>query len=136
MDSLFLDTNILLDVIIQREPFFADSLKIWRMVETGQAEGWIAAISFNNIHYLARKLEDARKADAAMETLHKLFRTAPVDDTIIGDAIALQFKDFEDAIQYACAKQTGCPWLLTRNVADYPGSKKPQAITPKDYLRI
>jgi predicted nucleic acid-binding protein len=134
MDSLFLDTNVLLDVITRREPFFGDSKKIWQLVESGKWEGWISAISFNNLHYVVRKLQDKEKADHAMVVLQKLFQIAQVDSNTISESIELRFRDFEDAIQFACAKKAGCQWLLTRNVADYPASVKPKAITPANFL--
>jgi len=135
MDSLFLDTNVLLDVIVEREPFVEDSLKVWKLVESGQMEGWISAISFNNIFYIVRKLKGADTAYLAMETLNKIFRTAALDQLIVEDALALKIPDFEDAIQYASASHSGCHWLLSRNAADFPSIGKPIVLKPENFLK-
>jgi predicted nucleic acid-binding protein len=134
MDRLLVDTNVLLDVIGRRVPFYGDSVRIWELAERRQVEALVSAISFNNVYYIARRLANHKTAMAAVEKIRKIFGTAPVAEGTIDAALGSAVRDFEDAIQYACAKAAGARWLLSRNVSDYPRTGKPTAITPSGYL--
>ena len=134
MDRLLVDTNVLLDVIGRREPHFKDSVRIWELAECRQVEAFVAAISFNNVYYIARRLANHKTALTAVENIRRIFSTASVDESTIDSALASAVCDFEDAIQHDCAKAIGARWLLTRNVRDYPSTGKPTAITPSEYL--
>jgi len=134
MDRLLVDTNVLLDVIGQREPHYKDSVRIWELAECGQVEAFVSAISFNNVFYIVRRLANHKTAISAVEKIREIFKTAPVDENSVDAALGSAVRDFEDAIQYACAKAVGARWLLTRNVTDYPRTGKPTAISPAGYL--
>ena len=98
MKVLF-DTNILIDVLARREPFFADSAQVWTLAERGAVEGLVSVISFNNIYYIVRKLRSRKTAERMMILLRNTFTTVALDDQILNQAIDAGFKDFEDAIQ-------------------------------------
>lgn len=134
MERIFVDTDVLLDVIIEREPFFHDSRAIWEKAERHEVEAHVAAISFNNVHYLVRRLKGLPEALCAVTNVRQVFQTSPVGEQIIDHALSLAFKEFEDAVQYACAQNVGARWLLTRNLDDFPATGKPTAITPAAFL--
>jgi predicted nucleic acid-binding protein len=130
--KVFFDTNILLDVLMDRAPFARDSATVWSLAETGQIGGYISAISFNNIYYIIHKLRDHQTAMKAMRLLRDTFDTVSLDERIIQQAIDASFKDFEDAVQYFSAVRARSSCILSRNVSHFPD--KPVAITPADFL--
>lgn len=114
--KIFLDTNILLDVLVRREPFYEDSARIWSMAEAGQVAAYVSAISFNNTFYIIRNLENRQKAEQAVKLMHHLFKhVVALDRRIIGGAVELAMDDFEDAIQLASALQCKAEYLITRD---------------------
>ena len=131
---LLIDTNVLLDVLAEREPFYEDSSRVWEHVESGRAEGYISAVGFNNIYYIVRRVSDRRKARRAIVLLRQLFEVAPVDEDTLDRAISSSIKDFEDAIQWACASQVSANQIITRNTQDYPVAR-PVAMSPAEFLR-
>ena len=100
---IFVDTNVLLDVLLEREGFYYDALKIWANAELGKVEAYIAAISLNNVHYVMRRLKSETTAMIAVKILMQIFKVVPVDTDILRLAVDFHDKDFEDDIQLQCA---------------------------------
>ena len=119
---IFVDTNILLDVLLEREDYYYDALKIWANAENGNVEACIAAISLNNVHYVMRKLKSETTAMIAVKILLRIFKVVPVDADILGLAVDFHDKDFEDDIQLQCALKAKCSQLFTRNPNHYDHS--------------
>ncbi len=130
--KLFFDTNILLDVVLRREPFFRDSAAIWAMCETGEAKGFVSAISLNNVHYVASKWIGHDNAMSAVRLILAIFSVVPLDLDILREAADVPHIDFEDDIQLASALRCGANYLISRNTADYPTGLIP-VLTPADY---
>lgn len=131
--KVFLDTNILLDVLLSREPHVATSAQIWSGVERGEFQGVISAISFNNVYFIVRRLSDRKKAEWSLRILHGTFDVVPVDDKLLGRAIDAGFNDFEDAIQFFSAIASGADLILTRNTSDFPVNIL-SVLTPEVFL--
>ena len=119
---IFVDTNILLDVLLEREGYYYDALKIWANAENGNVEACIAAISLNNIHYVMRKLKSETTAMIAVKILLRIFKVIPVDADILSLAVDFHDKDFEDDIQLQCGLKAKCSQLFTRNPNHYDHS--------------
>lgn len=119
---IFVDTNILLDVLLEREGVYCDALKIWANAEEGNVEACIAAISLNNVHYVLRKLKSETTAMIAVKILLQIFKVVPVDAEILRRAIDFHDRDFEDDIQLQCALKAKCSQLFTRNPNHYDHS--------------
>ena len=119
---IFVDTNILLDVLLEREGYYYDALKIWANAENGNVEACIAAISLNNIHYVMRKLKSETTAMIAVKILLRIFKVIPVDADILGLAVDFHDKDFEDDIQLQCALKAKCSQLFTCHPNHYDHS--------------
>ena len=119
---IFVDTNILLDVLLERKGYYYDALKIWANAENGNVEACIAAISLNNIHYVMRKLKSETTAMIAVKILLRIFKVIPVDADILGLAVDFHDKDFEDDIQLQCALKAKCSQLFTHNPNHYDHS--------------
>jgi len=136
MEKALIDTNILLDVLANREPYVGASKRLWELSEVNEIEGVISAISFNNIYYIVRKIGGRDIAQKAVENLRGIFSTAVVDEKIISQAIESDIDDFEDAIQYYCGIRAGCRFLITRNPLDFPKKTTLQIITPELFLEM
>lgn len=120
MTKVFLDTNILLDVIAKREPFFDPAARIWTLAEQNSLDAHISAISFNNIYYIVRKAENHARAIKALRMLRDIFSSVAPDQRILDQALDSDIKDFEDAIQYFSAHHARVEYLITRNPDDFP----------------
>jgi predicted nucleic acid-binding protein len=131
---ILLDTNILLDVLTQRQLFFEDSAKVWTLVQSGLVEGYLSAISVNNLYYIISKLRDRKMAEAFVDNVLHDFKIASLTKTIFKQARNVRGKDFEDSIQYFSAIQEGCEVLITRNKRDFP-TLGLQVFTPAEFLK-
>lgn len=131
--KVFIDTNVVLDVLAKRAAFYDDSAAIWSLCEQGQITGFIAAVSVTNIYYITRKLSDHRTAMKATVQLRDIFTLATCDGQVMSQAIDARMPDFEDAVQYFCALHAGAEILVTRNPKHFPRSAIP-VVTPKEFL--
>src|SRR3972149_10498982 len=101
--KVFYDTNVLLDVLMAREPFFRDSAKVWTLAELGRVEGHLSAVSFLNIFYLMQRKRGRTAAAGAVRRMFEIFKAVACDSLIINQAIDSDLPDFEDAVQYFSA---------------------------------
>jgi predicted nucleic acid-binding protein len=131
--NVFLDTNVLLDVLARRDPFYADSAEVWTLVERRRIVGHISTLSLPNLFYLMRQAKGQRVARKTMRILKDLFALVPLDARITGDAIDSTIGDFEDALQFFSAIAAGATTLITRNPRDFPIGGIPIQ-TPSEFL--
>ena len=133
--KVFLDTNILLDVLLDRKPFCESSSCIWRLAEGGRLEAFISAISFNNVFYIVRKYAGKEAAQRTVEVMNVNFSVFPLTQDIIGRAIAAKLPDFEDSIQFFSAVSCGAKYIVTRNARDFPQDSIP-VLSPAAFLGL
>ena len=126
---LLLDTNIVLDVLMDRQPHAPASVAVFAAVENGKAEGLIAAHAITTIHYLLSREAGEAGSKQVLRTLLKLFRVAPVDGDIIQHAIQASGQDFEDSVTAAAAQASGCHVIVTRDPKGFRRSPIP-ALNP------
>lgn len=131
--NVFIDTNVLLDVLAKREPFYEDSAAVWTLAEHGKITGLVSALSFSNIYYIVRRLKDRRTADRAMSLLRNAFTPVACDGQVLSQAIDAKMKDFEDAIQYYSALRAEVKCLISRNPDHFPRSEI-SILTPSEFL--
>ena len=113
------DTNVVLDDLLDRQPFSSDASKLTAAVERGEINGILCATTLTTIYYFAsRELGDAQ-ARAHIATLLRLFEIAPVDIDILSDAFALDFTDYEDAVLHEAARRAQADSIVTRNERDF-----------------
>ncbi len=122
MKALF-DTNVILDVLLDREPFVYDSLYLLSKVEQSEITGFVCATTITTIHYLASKTLGADQALRHINSLLSLFVIAPVNRIVIENAINSKFNDFEDAVLHAAAQHAGAKYIVTRNSIDFKKSQ-------------
>lgn len=131
--KVLLDTNIIVDVALERQPFFSNSETVLSLVEQEQIEGYISASSFGDLFYIIRK-EKGR--DLTLEFLRELAtfcQFATVNQAIISMALSTNFKDFEDAILYGTALLNHLDAIVTRNKKDFPVTT-PRILTPEELI--
>ena len=133
--KLFLDVNVILDVLAKREPWFADSAAVLSLLETEGFDGIVAAHSVTTIFYLATKHLGPRRATARLLDLLKLVSVSPLDQDTILRGLALGWSDFEDALQMLCADTAEADYLVTRNPKDFESDSVP-VVTPAQLLAI
>ena len=121
MKTVLIDTNVILDVLLDRHPHASGSIAIWDAVERGFAHGILAAHAVTTVHYLIRKELGNAKAKAAISAMLKVFDVAPVDGPVIQLALDLPSPDFEDAVTAAAAQTTGCDYVVTRDPKGFRG---------------
>ena len=133
--KIFLDINVILDVLAKREPWFEDSAAVLSLLETDEFEGIVAAHSVTTLFYLASKHLGQRRATARLVELLKLVSVSPLDQDTILKGIALGWSDFEDALQMLCADTAGADYVVTRNPQDFESDSIP-VITPAQLLAV
>ena len=135
MSRILFDTNVVLDVLLDRQPHAAASAAVWSVVETGAVEGVLSAHTLTTIHYLVRKQLGEAKAGRTVAAILKVFGVAAIDGPVLGEALQLRFTDFEDAVTAAAAKSAGCDWIVTRDARGFRGSPV-RALTPEALLPL
>ena len=129
----FVDTNVLLDVLAERKPFYAEAMHFWTLAESGKVDAHIAAISLSNCYYLVRKHGGKRNAEKAVRLLRDVFTPVDLTAQILHQAIDAGFGDFEDAIQFHSAIHAEAECIVTRNPSHFPGAPLP-ILTAAEFL--
>lgn len=136
MTDIFIDTDVIIDFLIDREPHSREAAIIFTLIEQKKLKGYVSSLTFSNLYYILRKIESHIKVIAKLDSISRLLTILKVDQQIIKFAIASGFPDFEDSIQYNCALDyKKIDVLITRNIKDYKGSQIP-VMTPAVYLKM
>lgn len=136
MTDIFIDTDVIIDFLIDREPHSREAAIIFTLIEQKKLKGYVSSLTFSNLYYLLRKIESHKKVIVKLDSISRLLTILKVDQQTIKYAIASGFPDFEDSIQYNCALDyKKIDVLITRNIKDYKGSEIP-VMTPADYLKM
>jgi predicted nucleic acid-binding protein len=134
MKRVLFDTNVVLDVLLDRQPHVEASASAWAAVETGVSEGMLAAHALTTIYCLVRKERGDVEARRIVSAILKVFSVAAVDATAVQEALQLRFSDFEDAVTAAAARLAGCDYIVTRDPKGFRGSAvrslSPEAVIP------
>ena len=120
---LLIDTNIVLDVLQNREQFVKEASLIWKLCETGQIKGYISSLSYVNMMYIMRKQLTPEQIEAVFRKLHLIFEFADLESSVLEKAVSMKWKDFEDAVQSATAEAIHADYIVTRNIKDFAQSK-------------
>lgn len=132
-DRLFLDTNIMLDLLGQRQPFYDSIAKIATIADRGEIHLAVSALSFATVNYFLSKYENPEKAREKLRKFKIISTIVGVNELIIEKGLNSNFTDFEDALQYFCALESDCNIILTRNPKDFKTSELP-LMTAEEYL--
>ena len=117
--TLFVDTDIVLDLLARREPFYDAAARLFSRAESGSISLSVSSLTFANLFYILRKQVSAKHTLEVLSNFKQLVTVLPVDEAVIEQALKAGFTDFEDAIQYFSALSASCSALLTRNGRHY-----------------
>jgi predicted nucleic acid-binding protein len=133
MDKIFVDTNIVIDLLSRREEFFKEAQDLFTAADKRKVKLYISSLTFANTYYLLSRQFKADEAKKILTRFKVLVEVLSLDDKILDLALASDFTDFEDAIQYYTEIENGLGSIITRNKKDFKLSKLP-VFTAKEYL--
>lgn len=134
MTKIFIDTDVCLDLLAKREPHYLYAATLFTLADKGELQLFVSSLSFSNLNYLLSRQYSLVEARRILSKFKVLVQVLPVDDKVVELALNSKFKDFEDAVQYFTAIESGITMLLTRNLKDY---KKAEILvqTPELYIQ-
>lgn len=130
---VLLDTDVVLDHLLEREPFAQTASELLELNAQGVFDGYISGITPINVFYIARKFMGRDKSRQLLKDLLLAVSVCPITYDILNQAFALPFSDYEDAAQHACATASGLDAIVTRNLKDYQNATLP-VFTPTEFL--
>ena len=118
--KLLIDTNVVLDVLLRREPFFRTAAEVLNLTQRDDVREYVSASAITDIYYIANKqLKDRAAVRDLLERLLKIVSVAAVSEQEIRNALNLTWADFEDSVQYSVALLNEMDGIVTRNPSDY-----------------
>lgn len=130
---ILLDTNVLLDYLMAREPFKLSAERILKSCAVGEVQAYVAAHSISNLFYILRKLYTIEERRDILSTLCEIIPVAGISNDMIKRALEnREFSDFEDCLQMECAKEVEARFIVTRNLSDFRASVV-EVISPDDF---
>ncbi len=133
-DRLFIDTNIMLDLLGEREPFYKHSAQLATLADQQEIVMVVSPISFATVNYLLSKFETELAVKEKLRKFKIICEICKIDATTVDKSFQSNFKDFEDALQYFGAIESQCEIIITRNGKDFKNSLLP-VMTAEEYLR-
>lgn len=130
---IFLDTNIMLDLLGERYPYYEAVAKIASLADSGKISIYVSALSYATVNYFLTKYEDQKTARTKLRKFKVLSEISNLDASILERSLSSDFADFEDAIQYHCALKSKCSIILSRNQKDFKLSQIP-VMSSEEYL--
>lgn len=134
MENVFVDTNIIIDLLAKREPFYKDAQELFTLSDKKIIQLYISSLSFANAYYSIIKHHKEIDAKKYLAKFKVLVKVLPLDDKAIELALASNFNDFEDGLQYYIAIANEADIIITRNKKDFKNSEIP-VLTAGEYIR-
>lgn len=131
---VLLDTNVVLDLILEREPFVREAATLWELHQQNKLDAHISPITLVNVFYITRKIKDREIARRAVAKLTQGLLICSTGAQVLQNALTLSFDDYEDAVQHAAATHAGLEAIITRDPSDYAAATLPVS-TPTDFLQ-
>jgi len=135
MQKVFIDADVILDLLGERQPDYEDAAQIFSLIDSEQIIGYTSPIIFANLHYILSKQLTKNYATVSLKRLRTLLKIVPVNEKYIDLSLESGFIDFEDAIQHFSAISAGITTLITRNIKDYKKTTI-TVCTPDEYLKM
>jgi len=132
-DKLFLDTNVVIDLLGEREPFYNSAAKLASLADKNRIKLIVSALTYSTVYYILSRFENKKLVKEKIRKFKVIADTSDLTDRIIEKGLASKFNDFEDSLQYYCAVKSECNVLITRNGKDFKESNIP-VLTPDEYL--
>jgi len=131
--KIFIDTNVIVDYLNHREPFFDDAASIIGLCVEGYVQGVVSSLTIVNAVYIAKKMYRKEDLFAQLDWLLSIFTVSSIDRSDIAEASLLRPIDFEDAVQYFSAERYNVDYILTRDEKGFKNFSIP-SITPGDFI--
>ena len=135
MKKVFVDSDVIIDLLIKREPFDENSKLLFQSGKNGSLKLYTSSDCITNIFYVLRKISNSAKAKEAIIRVLNYVSVLMVDEKIIRKALSSNMIDFEDAVQFLTALNNKIDYFVTRNVSDFK-SKEIPVITPVEFLSL
>ena len=135
MTRILLDTDICLDFVLARQPFFVEAKEIFLRLAQNKLEAYIAGITAINIYYFGRKEKGRDYTLKELEKLLQVVKICPLNSVILQVAITSSITDYEDAVQHECALAENLDAIVTRNTKDYKNASV-KIYSPGEFLQI
>ena len=135
MKRIFIDTNVMIDLLARRIPFYEEAKLIFSLVDIGRYTAVVAPISFSTAAYLLGRKLSFEELSKQLRDFSSIAEIANIDERIVRKSLSVssQFHDIEDAMQHYVAIQADCNCIITRNIKDFIHSDIP-VYTPKEFL--
>ncbi len=133
MNKVFLDSDVILDFLLDREPFIDDITEIIEKSILGEILLCVSSVTIVNVNYIIGRFKNKKTAHQKTKKIMQLVKVENVGQSTVLKAIESKFKDFEDGVQNFCAQESNHRILITRNVKDYKESNL-AIFTPSEYL--
>ncbi|MDE2997464.1 MAG: PIN domain-containing protein [Gemmatimonadota bacterium] len=117
--KILFDTNVVLDLLLDREPFSIIAARLFSRVDDGTLNGYVSATTVTTVHDLAHRTVGDRRARRGIGSLLELFDVASVNRAVLDGALQSKFADFEDAVMYHAALNVDADGIVTRNIGDF-----------------
>ena len=135
MTKVFVDTDVCIDLLSGRKPFNKTAEILFSLADNKKIKIYVSSLSFSNIDYVLRSQYSSTHSRQLIGTFKTLVNVLPVDSKTIDLAIASDFNDFEDAIQYSCAIENNLSTIITRNIKDYKKASI-DVLTPETFIAL
>ncbi len=136
MKKLFINTNIVIDLLSRREPFYKEAAQLFSLADKKKIELSISALTIANTSYTLLRQTNADKTKEILRKLKLIINILPLDDKIVGLALNdNSFQDFEDGLQYFTALENNQELIITRNLKDFKNSALP-VMTARQFLEM
>ncbi len=135
--NLFVDTNVMVDLLAHREPFYEAAAQLFSLADRNKCTITIAALSFSTTAYLLERKLTYEELSLVLRQFASIVEIASVDERVVRKSLSItsRFRDIEDAMQHYAAMQSGCDFIITRNVKDFALSDIP-VYTPDEFLKL
>lgn len=134
MKRIFIDTNIVIDLLARREPFFEEAAELFSLADQKHIKLCISSLTIANTNYILLKQMEAPKAKSVLRKLQLILHILPLDEKVIGLAVNDDtFVDFEDSLQYFTATENAQDLIITRNLKDFKNSRLP-VMTARQFI--
>lgn len=135
--KVFIDTNVMIDLLARRIPFYENAKLLFSLVDMGKCTVVVAPISFSTTAYLLERKLGYEELSQILRDFASIVEIADIDEQIVRKSLSTtsRFRDIEDAMQHYAALQSECDCIVTRNVKDFQNSDIP-VYSPEDFLKV
>lgn len=136
-DSVLVDVNVCLDLLLDRQPHVEYSGQIFELAEQSKLSVLVSGLSFDTLFYVMRPTMGATKSTQLLKEFSQHISVGTVNQSVMHKALNAGWKDLEDALQYYCSLEAGCSMIITRNTADFtPADDAIPILTPQQFLEL